>query len=174
MCQLQSGTRVSGCDQAGLRHSAHNEPEWTVTKYQKYLLNLCFLHRFAIKQVPKHAYSKRFLVGYCFFKVCKKLRPTKKVYWTQSQCFSSLYSCCLTKSLFKMCARNYPVHSLASNHNWNMMTKFSTTQKIQFYEHPILLRYEQNGVFTLADKCEQVTGRRFAFFVTNAQKKKIK
>jgi hypothetical protein len=44
---------LSGCDQARLRHSAQNESEWTVTKYQKYLLNLCFVHRFVIKQINK-------------------------------------------------------------------------------------------------------------------------
>jgi hypothetical protein len=42
-----------------------------------------------------------------------------------------------------MCAHNYPLHLLASNHNRNMMTDFSTTQNIQFYEHPILLHYQQ-------------------------------
>jgi hypothetical protein len=70
-----------------------------------------------------------------------------------------------------MRARDYPVHLLASNHDWNMMTKFSTSHKIQFYEHPTLLPYEQNWMYTPADKHEQASGRRFVFFVTNAPKK---
>jgi len=34
---------LAWCDQAGQRHSVQNESEWTVTKYQKYFLNLFFL-----------------------------------------------------------------------------------------------------------------------------------
>jgi len=41
-----------------------------------------------------------------------------------------------------MCARNYPVYLLAFIHNWNMMTKFSASHKIQFHEHPIRLHDE--------------------------------